>query len=165
MVIQEETKVSINDLISLANYRVVKGVVKPFKQLQAEFTTHMDDMFLNEDLADHVGEPCYYIYDDCDMGTRACYLGNKGNCEVISNIIDNLDNVIYDLLYPDILEQLERVVRNKEEINNLYLCQSYENLYNYIVNNNLINEVSDYEMSWLKVLAFDRIDLVLPIGE
>ena len=52
-----EAKVDVRELIEMASYSIVKGTVKPFEELKEEFSTHMEDMFLDEDLADHVGEP------------------------------------------------------------------------------------------------------------
>ena len=150
-----ETKVDIRELIELASYSIVKGTVKPFEELKKEFSTHMGDMFLDEDLADHVGEPCYYIYDDCDMGVRACYLGEKCDKEMLMDIIDNLDNIVFDLLYPDILEQIE----DDEAVNKFSYNQNYEKLYNYVVEHNV--DVSDWELSWLKVLGLGRDDLLV----
>lgn len=155
----EETKVDVRELIELASYSIVKGTVKPFEELKEEFSTHMEDMFLDEDLADHVGEPCYYLYDDCDMGVRACYLGDKCDKEMLDNIIDNLDGIIFDLLYPDILEQIDDQIEDEEGINKLSCNQNYEKLYNYVVEHNV--NISDYALSWLKVLGLNRQDLLV----
>ena len=155
----QETKVDVRELIELASYSIVKGTVKPFEELKEEFSTHMGDMFLDEDLADHVGEPCYYIYDDCDMGIRACYLGEKCDKEMLMDIIDNLDNIIFDLLYPDILEQIEDQTGDDEAVDKLSCSQNYEKLYNYVVENNV--DISDYALSWLKVLGLGRDDLLI----
>ena len=154
MTMQQETKVNINELIGMASYEVIKGVVPEFDELKKRFRTHRGDDFLDEDLADHVGEPCYFIYDHCDCGVRACYLGDKCNKQMLMDIIDNLDNVIYDLLYPDILEHIE----DEEAINKLSYIQNYEELYKYVVAHNI--DISDWELSWLKVLGLDRLDLL-----
>ena len=159
MTTEQETKVDIRELIELADYSIVKGTVKPFEELKEEFSTHMEDMFLDEDLADHVGEPCYYLYDDCDMGIRACYLGEKCDKQMLMDIIDNLDNVIFDLLYPDILEQIEDQTGDDEAVNELSCNQNYEGLYNYITKNNI--DISDWELSWLKVLGLNKQDLLV----
>lgn len=155
----QETKVDVRELIGLASYSIVKGTVKPFEELDKEFSTHMGDMFLDEDLADHVGEPCYYIYDDCDMGIRACYLGEKCDKKMLMNIIDNLDNIVFDLLYPDILEQIEDQTGDDEAVNKLSCSQNYEKLYNYVVEHNI--DISDYALSWLKVLGLGRDNLLV----
>ena len=158
-----ETKVNIDDLISMASYSIVKGVVPEFEKLKAEFNTHMEDMFLDEDLAEHVGEPCYFIYDDCDDGIRACYLGDKCDRKMLIDIIDNLDNIIFDLLYPDILEQIEDQTGDNEAVNKLSYNQNYEQLYKYVVEHNI--DISDWELSWLKVLGLGRTDLLEEIKE
>ena len=155
MTTEQETKVDVRELIEGASYSIVKGTVKPFEELDKEFSTHMEDMFLDEDLADHVGEPCYYIYDDCDMGIRACYVGDKCDKKMLMDIIDNLDNIIFDLLYPDILEQ----IGDKEAVDKLSFIQNYEKLYNYVVEHNV--DISDYALSWLKVLGLNRQDLLV----
>ena len=155
----QETKVDVRELIELASYSIVKGTVKPFEEIDKEFSTHMGDMFLDEDLADHVGEPCYYIYDDCDMGIRACYLGEKCDKAMLMDIIDNLDNIVFDLLYPDTLEQIEDQTGDDEAVNELSCNQNYEKLYNYVVEHNV--DIEDYELSWLKVLGLGRDDLLI----
>lgn len=155
----QEVKVDIRELIELASYSIIKGTIKPFEELKEEFSTHMEDMFLDEDLADHVGEPCYYLYDDCDIGIRACYLGEKCDKRMIMDIIDNLDNVIFDLLYPDILEQIKNQTGDNEAVNRLSCIQNYEKLYNYVAEHNV--DISDYEISWLKVLGLNRQDLLV----
>ena len=153
-----ETKVNINELITMASYKVTKGTVPPFEKLEQEFSNVWRDTYLDEDLADHVGEPCYFIYDDCNMNIRACFLGDKCDENMQADIIDNLDNVIFDLIYPDTLEQVEDQVEDEEEINNLSCNQCYEDLYNYIVEHNI--DISDWEISWLKVLGLGRLDLL-----
>ena len=150
----QETKVNINELITMASYSVGNGVVPEFNKLKEDFDELWEDLYLDEDLADHVGEPCYFIYDDCRNSIRACYLGSKCNKQMLMNIIDNLDNVIFDLLYPDILEQIE----DKEAVNKLSCNQNYEKLYNYVVEHDI--DISDWQLSWLKVLGLNRQDLL-----
>ena len=116
----------------------------------------MEDMFLDEDLADHVGEPCYYLYDDCDMGIRACYLGEKCDKKMLDIIIDNLSHVFYEAIYEDTVDNF---IEDDEARNNLSHSQSYEDLYNYIVEHNV--DVSDGKLSWLKVLGLGRDDLLI----
>ena len=153
-----ETKVNINELITMAEYSVGKGVVPEFNKLKEEFSSTWEDLYLDEDLADHVGEPCYFIYDDCNMNIRGCYLGDKCNKQMLMDIIDNLDNVIYDLLYPDILEQIENQTGDEEAVNKLSCNQNYEELYKYVVAHNI--DISDWQLSWLKVLGLNRQDLL-----
>lgn len=151
-----EEKVDVRELIGLASYSITKGTVKPFEELKKEFSTHMEDMFLGEDLADHVGEPCYYIYDDCDMGIRACYVGEKCDKKMLDIIIDNLDHVFYEAIYEDTVDNF---IEDDEARNNLSYSQSYEDLYNYIVEHNV--DISDWKLSWLKVLGLGRDDLLV----
>lgn len=153
-----ETKVNINELIGMASYSIGKGVVPKFEKLKEDFDELWEDLYLDEDLADHVGEPCYFIYDDCRNTIRACYLGEKCDKKMLMNIIDNLDNVIFDLLYPDILEHIENQTGDDEAVNKLSCNQSYEELYNYVVEHNI--DISDYALSWLKVLGLNRQDLL-----
>lgn len=152
----QEAKVDVRELIEMASYSIVKGTVKPFEELKEEFSTHMEDMFLDEDLADHVGEPCYYIYDDCDMGIRACYVGEKCDKKMLDIIIDNLSHVFYETIYEDTVDNF---IEDDEAQDNLSCNQSYEDLYNYIVEHNV--DVSDWKLSWLKVLGLGRDDLLV----
>ena len=153
-----ETKVNINELITMANYSVGKGVVPEFKKLQEDFDELWEDLYLDEALANPVGEPCYFIYDDCRNSIRACYLGDNCNKQMLMDIIDNLDNVVFDLLYPDILEQIENQTGDKEVVSKLSCNQNYEELYNYVVTHNI--DISDWQLSWLKVLGLNRQDLL-----
>ena len=151
-----EEKVDVRELIEMASYSITKGTVKPFEELKEEFSTHMEDMFLDEDLADHVGEPCYYLYDDCDMGVRACYLGDKCDKKMLDIIIDNLDHVFYEAIYEDTVDNF---IEDEEAVNKLSCIQNYEKLYNYVVEHNV--DISDYALSWLKVLGLSRQDLLV----
>ena len=72
-----------------------------------------------------------------------------------------MDNVIFDLIYPDVLEQVTR-----EEIVGGACGPNYngdyEELLNYIdTNEQALETISDYEYSWLQVLANGRLDLVV----
>lgn len=153
-----ETKVNINELIGMASYEVIKGIVPEFDELKKRFRTHRGDDFLDEDLADHVGEPCYFIYDHCDCGVRACYLGDKCNKQMLMDIIDNLDVVVFDLTFPDVIYQIREQEGNETLIDILEGNQDYEELYNYVVAHNI--DISDWQLSWLKVLGLNRQDLL-----
>ena len=45
-----ETKVSINDLISMASYSIEETTCPDYKTLEEEFSDIWADMYLNEDL-------------------------------------------------------------------------------------------------------------------
>ena len=71
-----------------------------------------------------------------------------------------MDNVIFDLIYPDALEQ----VTGEEIVGGAYgpnYNGDYEELLNYIdTNEQALEAISDYEYSWLQVLVNGRLDLV-----
>lgn len=73
-----------------------------------------------------------------------------------------MDNVIFDLLYNDIIDQISYDKGESFELEELYNNQSYNELLNYIKNNTELLEktVSKCEYSWLLVLAEGRLDLV-----
>ena len=67
-----------------------------------------------------------------------------------------MDNVIFDLIYPDALEQV-----TGEEIVSANFNNDYKELLNYIdTNEQALKAISDYEYSWLQVLVNGRLDLV-----
>ena len=75
-------------------------------------------------------------------------------------ILDIMDNVIFDLIYPDAVEQVTR-----EEIvggaDGPGFNGDYKELLDYIdTNEQALKAISDYEYSWLQVLVNDRLDLV-----
>lgn len=146
-----ETKVSINDLISMASYSIEETTCPDYKTLEEEFSDIWADMYLNEDLKDAEGKHCYIIHDDCNLNIRAVVVSDEFNKDVKSRIIDIMDNVIFDLLYQDMVERIE-------ELGYKITFEDYVELLKFIKGNNI--EISNYEYSWLLILAEDRLDLI-----
>ena len=149
-----EIKVSINELISIANYSVEESIVPPFSQLEEEFSDTWKDTYFDEDLKDKAGKHCFVINDNCNNSIRGIYVSEQFDNKTKINIIDNLDNVIFDLLYNDIVEQIEDTEIQEKLRYNL----SYEDLLSYIERANI--SISDYEYSWLLILAKGKLDLL-----
>ena len=65
-----------------------------------------------------------------------------------SMLIYVMDNIIYDLLYSDIVERIESDS----------MSESLEDLLEYVRDNNVT--ISDFEYSWLVIMAENRLDLL-----
>ena len=112
-------------------------------------------MYLDEDLKEQEGEHCYIIWDKCGYGIRAIVVSDELDEKTKMRILDIMDNVIFDLIYPDAVEQ----VTGEEIVGDFN--GDYEELLNYIdTNEQALETISDYEYSWLQVLANGRLDLV-----
>ena len=155
-----ETKVSINELISLANYSIEETTVPPYEKIVEDFSSTWEDMYLDEDLKEQTGQHCYIVHDDCDCGSiRAIVVADSLTKEAKVQLIDIMDNVIFDLLYNDTVEQ---AMEGEEPADSAYgpgFNQDYAKLLQYIKEHDCPN-VSDYDYSWLLVLADSRLDLV-----
>lgn len=152
----KEEKVSINELINISNYSIEETTVPSYDKLEKEFSDTWADMYLDEDLKEDEGKHCYIVHDDCNYNIRAVVVSDELNENAKMQLLDIMDNVIYDLLYNDIVE--ENIIDEKAQ-EELYYNQSYSKLLEYIRNNN-ITSISNYEYSWLLVLAENRLDLV-----
>lgn len=148
-----ETKVSINDLISLADYYVEETTCPDYETLKEEFSDTWADLYFDEDFKYCEGEHCYIVQDNCNMNIRAVVFGNEFNNDVKVRVIDIMDNVIFDLLYNDIVEQIEQLGYEYDTSS-----QAYDDLLKFVRENNIL--ISDYEYSWLLVLVEDRLDLL-----
>ena len=164
MKVDKETKelinVSINELISLASYNIEETTVPSYNFIVENFSDTWADMYLDEELKEQKGKHCYIIWDECDHSIRAIVVSNELDEKTKMQILDIMDNVIFDLIYPDVLEQVTRV-----EIVNGACCPNfngdYEELLSYInTNEQALEAISDYEYSWLEVLVNGRLDLV-----
>ena len=152
----KEEKVSINELINISAYSIEETTVPSYDKLEKEFSDTWADMYLDEDLREDEGKHCYIINDDCNYNIRGIVVSDELNESAKMQLLDIMDNVIYDLLYNDIIE--ENIIDEKAQ-EELYYNQSYSNLLEYIRNNN-ITSISNYEYSWLLVLAENMLDLV-----
>ena len=164
MKVNKETKelinVSINELINLAFYNIEETTVPSYNFIVENFSGTWADMYLDEELKQQEGKHCYIIWDECDYSIRAIVVLNELNENAKMQILDIMDNVIFDLIYPDALEQVTR----EEIVGGAYgpkFNGDYKELLNYIdTNEQALEAISDYEYSWLQVLVNDRLDLV-----
>ena len=157
---KELINVSINELISLASYNIEETTVPSYDKIVEDFSDTWADMYLDEDLKEQEGKHCYIIWDKCGYGIRAIVVSDELDENAKMLILDIMDNVIFDLIYPDALEQ----VTGEEIVGGAYgpnYNGDYEELLNYIdTNEQALEAISKYEYSWLQVLVNDRLDLV-----
>ena len=161
MTVKQLEKVSINELISLASYSIEETTVPPYDKIVEDFSDTWADMYLDEDLKEQEGKHCFIIWDNCcPYAIRAIVVAEELDKNAKTLILDIMDNVIFDLIYPDAVEQ----VTGEEIVGGAYgpnFNGDYEKLLNYIdTNKQAMNAISDYEYSWLQVLVNDRLDLV-----
>lgn len=161
MTAKQLEKVSINELISLASYSVEETTVPPYDKIVEDFSGTWVDMYLDEDLKEQEGQHCFIIRDDCcPYAIRAIVVAEELDKNAKMSIIDIMDNVIFDLIYPDAVERVTR----EETVGGAYRLGfngDYKELLNYIdTNEKAMNNISEYEYSWLQVLVNDRLDLV-----
>ena len=159
---KELINVSINELISLASYSIEENTVPPYDFIVKKFSDTWADMYLDEELKEQEGKHCYIIWDNCcPYAIRAIVVADELDENAKRLILDIMDNVIFDLIYPDVLEQ----VTGEEIIGGVYgpnYNGDYEELLNHIdTNEQALKAISDYEYSWLQVLVNDRLDLVI----
>ena len=160
MTVKQLEKVSIDELISLSSYSIEETTVPPYDSIIENFLDTWADIYLDEGLKEQEGKHCYIIWDKCNYGIRAIVVSEELNEKTKTLILDIMDNVIFDLIYPDALEQVtgEEIVSGNYNPN---FNGDYEELLNYIdTNEQAINAISDYEYTWLQVLVNDRLDLV-----
>lgn len=157
---KELINVSINELISLASYSIEETTVPPYDKIVEDFSDTWADMYLDEELKEQEGKHCYIIWDKCGYGIRAIVVSDELDENAKMLILDIMDNVIFDLIYPDALEQ----VTGEEIVGGAYgpnFNGDYKELLNYIdTNEQAMKAISDYEYSWLQVLVNGRLDLV-----
>lgn len=158
---KELINVSINELISLASYNIEETTVPPYDFIVENFSDTWAGMYLDEELKEQEGKHCYIIWDNCcPYAIRAIVVSDELDEKTKMRILDIMDNVIFDLIYPDALEQVtgEEIVGGTDGpgFNN-----DYKELLNYIdTNEQALKAISDYEYSWLQVLVNGRLDLV-----
>ena len=161
MTVKQLEKVSINELISLASYSIEETTVPPYDKIVEDFSDTWADMYLDEDLKEQEGKHCYIIWDDCcPYAIRAIVVAEELDENAKMSILDIMDNVIFDLIYPDAVEQ----VTGEEIVGGAYgpgFNGDYEELLNYIdTNEQAMEDISEYEYTWLQVLVNGRLDLV-----
>lgn len=158
---KELINVSINELISLASYNIEETTVPSYDFIVENFSDTWADMYLDKELLkEQEGKHCYIIWDKCGYGIRAIVVSELLDEKTKMQILDIMDNVIFDLIYPDALEQ----VTGEEIVGGAYgpnFNGDYEELLNYIdTNEQAMKAISKYEYSWLQVLVNGRLDLV-----
>ena len=157
---KELINVSINELISLASYNIEETTVPSYDFIVENFSDTWADMYLDKELKGQAGKHCYIIWDTCNYSIRAIVVSDELDENAKMLILDIMDNVIFDLIYPDALEQ----VTGEEIVGGVYgpnYNGDYEELLNYIdTNEQALEAISKYEYSWLQVLVNDRLDLV-----
>ena len=158
---KELINVSINELISLASYSIEETTVPPYDFIVKKFSDTWADMYLDKELLkEQEGKHCYIIWDKCGYGIRAIVVSDELDENTKMRILDIMDNVIFDLIYPDALGQ----ITGEEIVGGAYgpnYNGDYKELLNYIdTNEQALEAISDYEYSWLQVLVNDRLDLV-----
>ena len=160
MTVKQLEKVSIDELISLSSYSIEETTVPPYNSIVENFSDTWADMYLDEGLKEQEGKHCYIIWDKCNYGIRAIVVSEELDEKTKMLIIDIMDNVIFDLIYPDALEQ----VTGEEIVGGAYgpnFNGDYKELLNYIdTNEQAMKDISKYEYSWLQVLVNGRLDLV-----
>jgi len=161
MTVKQLEKVSINELISLASYSIEETTVPPYDKIVEDFSDTWADMYLDEDLKEQEGKHCYIIWDDCcPYAIRAIVVAEELDDNAKMSILDIMDNVIFDLIYPDAVEQ----VTGEEIVGGAYgpgFHGDYEELLNYIdTHEQAMEDISEYEYTWLQVLVNGRLDLV-----
>ena len=157
---KELINVSINELISLASYSIEENTVPPYDFIVENFSDTWADMYLDKGLKEQEGKHCYIIWDKCNYSIRAIVVSEGLDEKTKMLILDIMNNVIFDLIYPDTLGQ----VTGEEIVGEAYgpnFNGDYKELLNYIdTNEQAMNAISDYEHSWLQVLVNGRLDLV-----
>ena len=160
MTVKQLEKVSINELISLASYSIEETTVPSYDFIVENFSDTWADMYLDKELKEQEGKHCYIIWDKCGYGIRAIVVSDELDENTKMLLLDIMDNVIFDLIYPDAVEQ----VTGEEIVGGAYgpnFNGDYEKLLNYIdTNKQAMEDISDYEYTWLQVLVNDRLDLV-----
>ena len=161
MTVKQLEKVSINELISLASYSIEETTVPPYDKIVEDFSDTWADIYLDEDLKEQEGKHCFIIWDNCcPYAIRAIVVAEELDKNAKTLILDIMDNVIFDLIYPDAVEQ----VTGKEIVSGDYSPNfngDYEELLNHVdTNEQAMSVISDYEYSWLQVLVNGRLDLV-----
>ena len=161
MTVKQLEKVSINELISLASYSIEETTVPSYDFIVENFSDTWADMYLDEELKEQEGKHCYIVWDNCcPYAIRAIVVAEELDKNAKMLLLDIMDNVIFDLIYPDALEQ----VTGEEIVGGAYgpnFNGDYEKLLNYIdTNEQALKAISNYEYSWLQVLVNDRLDLV-----
>ena len=161
MTVKQLEKVSINELISLASYSIEETTVPSYDKIVENFSDTWADIYLDEELKEQEGKHCYIIWDNCcPYAIRAIVVAEELDKNAKTLILDIMDNVIFDLIYPDAVEQ----VTGEEIVGGAYgpnFNGDYEKLLNYIdTNKQAMEDISDYEYSWLQVLVNGRLDLV-----
>lgn len=157
---KELVNVSINELIGLASYSIEETTVPSYNSIVANFSDTWADMYLDKELKEQEGKHCYIIWDKCGYSIRAIVVSEELDEKTKMLILDIMENVIFDLIYPDALEQVtgEEIVDGACYPN---FNGDYEELLSYIdTNEQAMNAISKYEYSWLQVLANGRLDLV-----
>lgn len=155
MIVKQLEKVSIDELISLASYSIEETTVPPYNFIVENFSDTWADIYLDEDLKEQEGKHCYIIWDKCGYGIRAIVVSEELDEKAKMLILDIMDNIIFDLIYPDAVEW----VTGEEIVGDFN--GDYEELLNYIdTNEQALEAISDYEYSWLQVLVNGRLDLV-----
>lgn len=164
MTAAKETKelinVSINELISLASYNIEETTVPSYDFIVENFSDTWADMYLDKELKEQEGKHCYIIWDKCNYCIRAIVVSEELDEKTKMLILDIMDNVIFDLIYSDALEQVtgENIIG---EAYCPYFNGDYEELLGYIdTNEQAMSTISKYEYSWLQVLVNGRLDLV-----
>lgn len=160
MTVKQLEKVSIDELISLSSYSIEETTVPSYDFIVENFSDTWADMYLDEGLKEQEGKHCYIIWDKCNYSIRAIVVAEELDKNAKTLILDIMDNVIFDLIYPDAVEQVTR----EEIVGGAYSPNfngDYEKLLNYIdTNKQAMETISDYEYSWLQVLVNGRLDLV-----
>ena len=161
MTVKQLEKVSINELISLASYSIEETTVPSYDKIVEDFSDTWADIYLDEDLKEQEGKHCFIIWDNCcPYAIRAIVVAEELDKNAKTLILDIMDNVIFDLIYPDAVEQ----VTGEEIVGGAYgpnFNGDYEKLLNYIdTNKQAMEDISDYEYTWLQVLVNGRLDLV-----
>ena len=158
--VKEPINVSINELIGLASYNIEETTVPSYNFIVENFSDTWADMYLDEELKEQKGKHCYIIWDKCNYDIRAIVVSEGLNEKTKMLILDIMDNVIFDLIYSDALEQ----ITGEEIVGGAYgpnFNGDYEELLSYInTNEQAMNSISRYEYSWLQVLVHDRLDSV-----
>lgn len=152
------TPVSINELITISNYSIEETTVPPYSEIERDFSDTWKDLYLDEVLKEQEGKHCYIVHDDLDNSIRAIVVADSLTDEAKVKLIDIMDNVLFDLLYNDMVEQCTE--NNVDVAYGLGFEQDYVELLKY-VDEQEVMPISEWEYTWLQVLANGRLDLVI----
>ena len=139
----KENRITINDMISPANFRVERGVVDIEKIKEQGY----DDMYVDlYDLEGQENKPCFYLIDSVNLDLiRGVYLGDIITPQIVLDITDNLNVFMEDLYFNDAIDDFAL----EEDRAKLYKG-NYTDLIKYFETHE--TNMSEYELNILRII-------------